>query len=95
MPAADALVYAAGGKSRVKVKQDYFRVLTASEGKRCGIIVDIADLHHPKLREHSTHRMLLYREEDCFKAEVAEVEAFDAFVEATIGDRATRTHTSV
>jgi superfamily II DNA or RNA helicase len=76
VPAADALVYAAGGKSRVKVKQDYFRVLTESRGKRTGIIVDVVDLHHPKLLEHSVHRMMLYREEDCFESSVLDVPSF-------------------
>ena len=85
VPAADALVYAAGGKSKVKVKQDYFRVLTASEGKRRGVIVDISDQHHDKLFEHSVHRMILYREESSFESKVLDVEGFEAFLEATIG----------
>jgi len=76
VPAADALVYAAGGKSRVKVKQDYFRVLTASPGKAEGIVVDMADLHHERLTEHAAHRLRLYRSEGCFKVEIMEPEAF-------------------
>ena len=94
VPAADALVYAAGGKSRVKVKQDYFRVLTASPGKKVGIIVDVADLHHGKLFEHSVHRMMLYREEDCFESAVMNVESFDTFLSATIGESPKPPHTS-
>ena len=72
VPAADALVYAAGGKSKVKTKQDYFRVLTASPGKDHGIIVDVADTHHPTLLTHSVNRMMLYRQETCFDSVVAD-----------------------
>ena len=74
VPAADALVYAAGGKSRVKVTQDYFRVLTASPGKTVGIIVDAADAHSPKLSDHSAQRLQLYRSEPAFSANVVEIE---------------------
>lgn len=70
VPAADALVYAAGGQSRVKVVQDYFRVLTASPGKTHGIIVDMADQHHPVLVEAAARRLALYRAESAFSAEV-------------------------
>jgi len=74
VPVADALVYAAGGKSKVKVTQDYFRVLTACEGKTTGIVVDTADTHSGKLAEHSAARLQLYRSEPSFASEVIEVE---------------------
>ncbi len=70
VPAADALVYAAGGKSKVKIVQDYFRVLTQSEGKTHGIIVDFADEHHPSLLESAAQRLRLYRQ--CFRADVVD-----------------------
>jgi superfamily II DNA or RNA helicase len=62
VPDADALVYAAGGQSRVKVVQDYFRVLTGSAGKTCGLIVDAADNHHDKLVENAARRLAIYRQ---------------------------------
>jgi superfamily II DNA or RNA helicase len=61
VPAADALVYAAGGKSKVKVVQDFFRVLTASEGKKHGIVIDAADIHHDKLEVSAAHRLAMYK----------------------------------
>tara|TARA_Y100000296_G_scaffold85151_1_gene120341 strand:+ start:1393 stop:2943 length:1551 start_codon:yes stop_codon:yes gene_type:complete len=82
VPAADALVYAAGGKSRVKVKQDYFRVLTEHAGKRVGIIVDAADTQHKTLVGHAADRLLLYRTEPEFAADVMESEAFESWLAA-------------
>lgn len=68
VPAADALVYAAGGKSKVKVVQDFFRVLTASEGKACGLVVDFADNHNDRLVQSAARRLGLYRQ--CFPTDV-------------------------
>lgn len=68
VPAADALVYAAGGKSKVKVVQDFFRVLTASEGKACGLVVDLADNHNERLVKSAAKRLGLYRQ--CFPTDV-------------------------
>jgi superfamily II DNA or RNA helicase len=71
VPAADALVYAAGGRSPVKHKQDYFRVLTGGlTGKDHGIIVDFADIHHPQLEMASANRLGHYRAEAAFTSEV-------------------------
>jgi len=72
VPAADALVYAAGGRSRVKVVQDFFRVLTASPGKREGIIVDGADGHSDTLVRQAAQRLAIYRSEPSFQADVIE-----------------------
>lgn len=76
VPAADALVYFAGGKSEVKHTQDYYRVLTASPGKRHGLVVDAADTHSDVLLGHAAERLQHYREESCFTAEVMDWPAF-------------------
>lgn len=76
VPAADALVYFAGGKSEVRHTQDYYRVLTASPGKRHGLIVDAADTHSDVLLGHAAERLQHYREESCFTAEVMDWPAF-------------------
>ena len=70
VPAADALIYAAGGRSPVKHKQDYFRVLTASPGKTHGLIIDFADIHHPKLEEAAACRLGMYKSEEAFSVDV-------------------------
>lgn len=70
VPAADALVYFAGGKSEVQHTQDYYRVLTASPGKRHGIVIDAADTHSDVLLSHAAERLQHYREESCFTARV-------------------------
>lgn len=80
VPAADALVYATGGRSRVKVPQDYFRVLTACPGKDQGIVVDIADMHHPELLEASVDRLAIYRSEGCFTSDVMDPDQFGAWL---------------
>jgi len=82
VPVADALVYAAGGRSPVKVKQDYFRALTAYPGKRFGIIIDAADGQSVKLTEQAADRLLLYRSEECFTADVIEQSGFLGWLEA-------------
>lgn len=71
VPRADALVYAAGGRSEVKVVQDFFRCLTAASGKKKGIIVDVADDHVSRLTETAAHRLSIYRR--CFSADVIDV----------------------
>lgn len=85
VPVADALVYAPGGRSRVKVTQDYFRVLTQSPGKRVGIVVDCADTHGATLSEHAAARLMLYRSEPAFQADVMEWQEFPAWLDAVVG----------
>jgi superfamily II DNA or RNA helicase len=80
VPAADALVYFAGGKSEVKHTQDYYRVLTAAPGKRHGIVVDAADTHSDALLTHSAERLQHYREEACFTAEVMDWPVFPGWL---------------
>ena len=80
VPAADALVYFCGGKSRVKVTQDYFRVLTASPGKQRGIIVDAADCQSATLTEHAARRLQIYRAEPAFETSVLEWQDFSRWL---------------
>jgi len=81
VPAADALVYASAGQSKVKVVQDYFRALTASEGKQSAIVVDAADTHHATLLDHSARRLQHYRGEKAFLAEVVEPNEFEKWLD--------------
>lgn len=81
VPTADALVYAAGGKSPVKVTQDTFRPLTASPGKRFAVIVDFADNQGSNVVDHATRRLLLYRDETAFTTDVMEWTAFSAWLD--------------
>ena len=76
VPAADALVYASGGKSKVRVVQDYFRALTASDGKSSAIVVDAADTQHEILLGHAAERLRHYRGEPAFEASVIDPGAF-------------------
>ena len=78
VPAADALIYAAAGRSKVKVVQDFYRVLTANEGKHFGVIVDFADNHNETLLKQAAHRLDLYRRE--FRADVVEPSQFDGWL---------------
>ena len=81
VPAADALVYASAGQSKVRVVQDYFRALTASQGKKTAVVVDVADSHHPTLLEHAARRLQHYRLEDSFEAEVIDPHCFDQWLD--------------
>jgi superfamily II DNA or RNA helicase len=85
VPACDALVLAGGGVSRVKVKQDYFRALTASPGKRHALIVDTADCQHPALARQSAERLRLYESERCFDVKVIDPPAFARWLEDSDG----------
>ena len=83
VPNADALVYAAGGRSPNRVVQDFYRVLTGGiAGKTHGLIVDFADDHHPALMRHAAQRLALYRR--CFKATVHGPGELEAFVRLAV-----------
>lgn len=79
LPAADALIYARGGKASVTVTQDIYRVLTAVEGKREGIVIDFADRHATHLLRHSLARGRLYAANPTFSVTVVDREAVEAF----------------
>ncbi len=70
LPAADALVYAKGGKAAVQTTQDFYRVLTAIVGKREGIVIDFADRTHPILMRHALARAKLYAAHQDFNVDV-------------------------
>ena len=80
VPAADALVYAAAGKSRVKVVQDTFRVLTASPGKSRALIIDFADEHNEVLLKQAAQRLAIYRSEPAHAATVLDPGQFPAWM---------------
>lgn len=63
VPAADAMVYAAGGSSPERVTQDTYRARTAWPGKRDALLVDFADTHDPGLAQASAERLMTYRED--------------------------------
>ena len=81
VPAADALVYASGGKSKVRVVQDYFRALTASDGKTTAIVVDAADSQHEILLDHAAERLRHYRAEAAFEATVLSPGSFGRWLD--------------
>jgi superfamily II DNA or RNA helicase len=60
LPSSDALVYARGEQAEVTHTQALYRVATAVSGKKDGVIIDVADHHHPRLLEHSESRVLTY-----------------------------------
>ncbi len=70
LPEVDALVYARGEKAEVSLMQNAYRVCTAIPGKRDAVIVDFADRHHRKLREHSLARLEVYYNEPTFDVSV-------------------------
>jgi superfamily II DNA or RNA helicase len=80
VPAADVLVYAAGGRSKVKVVQDTYRVLTANVGKDQGIVIDVADNHHGTLTEAAAQRLALYRHHG-FRPEVINAMGIPAWLD--------------
>lgn len=85
VPAADALVYAAAGRSRVKVVQDTFRVLTASPGKKRAVIVDFADEHCSRHIRQAAHRLAIYRSEPAHEAQVMDPADFPEWLSAMEG----------
>lgn len=61
VPAADAMVYAAGNRSKVKVIQDVFRILTADGSKSHGVLIDFADDHDDRSCTRAAERLHYYR----------------------------------
>ena len=64
----------------MRVVQDYFRALTASEGKTVAIVVDAADAHNPILLDHAAARLSHYREERAFEACVIDPDRFQGWL---------------
>lgn len=67
LPPADALIYAAGGKAAVTYTQALYRVCTAHEGKKFGVVVDFIDRHHRSLLEHSRARWKVASSDPVFR----------------------------
>ena len=65
-PAIDCLIFAGGGKARIRTLQRAGRGLRRGANKDKLIIVDFADLTHRYLTKHSLQRLETYKAEDCF-----------------------------
>lgn len=70
LPTTDALVLARGEKAEVSLTQAIYRVSTAVAGKDHAVVVDFADRHHRKLKEHSLERLKTYYNEPTFTVEI-------------------------
>jgi len=82
LPYVDALVYARGEKAEVSLRQNWFRVCTAIEGKRNAIIVDFADRHNRNLLKHSHDRLDAYYTEPIFSTTILQdVNGFVPWIE--------------
>jgi superfamily II DNA or RNA helicase len=62
IPSLDVLINAAGGKSELQTLQSVGRVLTKTEDKDKGIIIDVFDPSHHYLVNHFGERITLYME---------------------------------
>jgi superfamily II DNA or RNA helicase len=63
VPAIDVLIMAMGEKAPVTVLQTFGRSLRKRPDKSSVPVYDFFDTSHPKLEEHSSDRMLIYRKE--------------------------------
>lgn len=70
LPDADALVYARGEKAAVSLTQGIYRVCTAVEGKKYGLVIDFVDRHNRYLKAHALERLRIYWEEPIFDVSV-------------------------
>ena len=84
VPAADAMVYLPGSRSKVKYMQDTFRVLTQSPGKDLGLVIDFADQHHPRLMENASERLRICREVPCFQSGVIDAQDLPAWIDRQV-----------
>ena len=64
IPAISSLIIASGGRSSIKAIQRAFRAMTVAEGKTKSHIFDFNDNINFMLRNQSSERMEVYREED-------------------------------
>jgi superfamily II DNA or RNA helicase len=86
VPVADALVYAAGSRAKVKVMQDVSRVLTGSHGKEIAMIVDFADVHSDAGMYRSADRLTYYREAG-FEVQIVNPVGFPQWVSEVLRGR--------
>ena len=71
VPNIDVLVFAAGGKAKIRTLQRAGRGLRNGEGKDRLFIVDFANFCHRYTTEHSLERLELYKQEGCFMISAA------------------------
>lgn len=81
LPVADALIYAAAGKSEVQLMQNAYRVCTMMDGKpKRALMIDFADRHHGMLMAQSLARLKVYWDEPIFYPRVmvrpSDIEAY-------------------
>lgn len=71
-PAIDVLIFAGGGKAKIRSLQRIGRGLRSGEGKEKLVVVDFAHFSHKYLTKHSLQRLATYKAEDCFIISTAE-----------------------
>jgi superfamily II DNA or RNA helicase len=81
VPAADAIVLAGGGRSKVTHMQSFFRVLTAAGTKSHGVVIDFADNTSERLIVHAANRLAHYRDAG-FVAEVMDPATLPSWFDA-------------
>jgi superfamily II DNA or RNA helicase len=65
-PAIDVLIFAGGGKAKIRSLQRIGRGLRSGEGKEKLTVVDFAHFSHKYLTKHSLQRLATYKQENCF-----------------------------
>lgn len=65
-PAIDVLIFAGGGKAKIRTLQRAGRGLRRGKNKDKLVIVDFANFTHKYLTKHSLQRLKTYKSEDCF-----------------------------
>jgi len=63
IPSLDAIVFAGGGLSEIKVLQKIGRGLRKKKGRNVVRVVDFVDMQHEYLRRHSRERYRIYEDE--------------------------------
>lgn len=70
IPQIDVVINGEGGRGYVPTIQR-MRNLTPYSGKESAVVVDMVDMHHPRLREWTLERIRVYEEEPAFRLRVA------------------------
>jgi superfamily II DNA or RNA helicase len=66
VPSIDVLIFAGGGKAKIKTLQRVGRGLRTGTGKTKLHVVDFANFSHKWLLKHSLQRLETYKAEECF-----------------------------
>lgn len=72
VPEIEVVINAEGGKAKTSTIQR-LRNLTLHPGKTEAIVVEMADVHHPKLRDWTLERLQTYRKERAFNVVMSKV----------------------